>query len=545
MTSFLNRMPAASYNLLVQSDSDVDMLLTKSNKLRAAIQNAKLRNRKHIATELANLTSQLANTPTSDDVEYQSLRADLSSRISTLKMKMPTLILPSVAEMGTHVCWLRSTYKPFIETVFEYSKATVNNKPTLGGECEWDVPITENCFIGEQCIKVKLGELMPQSTLGVDKVRYADMVGHRMIKAVELHINNTKIDEYSGELYNAWFETMVSASKRPGWLQCVGHSLPMKGEVIQDPEFSAVTEMRMIYDGFQTISDSQPELTMYIPLLFWFNTDVSNALYVTPGTKMTIKVIFEEEKKLMTCLDVADNIYNEKYISPRLIDCDLYSNHIYMNKEVMDLFVSKIGFSMIRVHKTTACILDKNKDSVDLSKDFKFPVEDITFYARPLVNEEGIDSLNLWNRNSIQTLKSIQIPVIYKDKLTGEPQMGVNQIRYYKPTPLFESIDVSYDNVSPYGSDSELFYSAYIPLMTRGLACNGNGVYHVSYRIQSAVVDYSQPMGYANFSKSRKILLQYESSVVETNAPVKLYAHARAINFLIYDSSAASLQFSV
>ncbi len=539
--SFTNRMPAGMYSLLLQGDSDLDVLMTNSAALRASIQNAKIKNRRQLTAEINTLSSQLKNTP--DSAEFADLRAAISTRLSTLKSRWRELILPKIDEIPSHVCWLNSVYKPFVETAFDFSKAIVNNKPNFGGECEWVVPITADCFLAEQAVRVRLSELTPESP--EDKVRYANRVGHRVLESVQLVVNNVVVDEYSGELYTAWFNTRVSASKRPGWLQCMGHSPPIHGEVIQDPDYSSIGEARVLYDGFQTISNTQPELLLYIPLLFWFNVDKADALYVRKGTNVTIKAQFAHETKLMTCLDVVNFHYNEKYNTPKIIDCDLYTNHIYMNQEVMDLFISRIGFSLIRVYRTASVMLNKNKDSVELSKNLRFAVEDITLYARPLSNEQGVDSLNLWDKNCIQTLKTIEIPVIYKDRLTDEPQVGINSIRYYKPKEIFQTLDFTYDNVSPYGYDSHLFYSAYTSYISKDISCNDNHVYYIPYTLRSSAHADQQVMGYANMSKCRKIYMHYESDVLESCEPVVLYVHARAMNFLIYNQQTASLQFNV
>ena len=53
-----------------------------------------------------------------------------------------------------------------------------------------------------------------------------------------------------------------------------------------------------------------------------------------------------------------------------------------------------------------------------------------------------------------------------------------------------------------------------------------------------------QPSGYQNLSKSRKIYFSYESDTIEDNAPVKLYIHATAVNFLMYNNVSAILNFS-
>jgi hypothetical protein len=61
-------------------------------------------------------------------------------------------------------------------------------------------------------LHLQLSELKPESSL--DKVRYADFLGHRLIKKIQLVIDNNIIDEYTGEFYNVYYNIFLPDHKK-------------------------------------------------------------------------------------------------------------------------------------------------------------------------------------------------------------------------------------------------------------------------------------------------------------------------------------------
>ena len=539
MSSFFTKTPTAVYSLLVQPETDMDLLLTQSNKLKREIERVRTVSKRNVTMEIKELDEKIKSIENSQ-LPDSTLLASLKAKLAILLQNYKQITTPTIDSIKTHTVWLNRIYKPFIETVFEYTKQPASTLAHFGGDVVFQMTEPVSSFLSEQTIHFKISQLTPQSS--EDKVRWANMLGHRLIKDVKLFINNTQIDAYNGEFYNAYYETRVYPHKQKAWLQCIGHELPMESELLQDPVSMDYKEKRWICDGLQTIKSSHSEFELFIPLLFWFNLDRRDALFVAPNTKIEIRISLQDENKLMTCVDVEADIYHERYNSPYIINCDLYTNHIYVNKEVENLFISRIGFNLVRVHQFASITIDKNKDAIDLDRYLRFAIEDVTIYARPLDNEEGIDSLNTWHRNASLEYIQINTPVIFKDVVSLQPQIGMNTIKLYKPTPLFDQINLSYDGVSPYGSDSQLLYSAFMPLYADNTMCGDNNIYYITYSNGNKA---TQPMGYANMSKSRRIVFEYSSTVIENIQPVVLYVHASAINFLIYDNRSAALNFAV
>ena len=538
---------AAIYNLLSFDDKDQDKYFVNNELLISNLNIIKQKKLSDLNTELFLLNRQYIQLSNElfkivDTEEYNIKRNVINKLEEFIKNKTDNvndLIKPSLEDIrGSHFLFINNQYKPFVESSHGYSKVTVNTKPLFGGEIVFNVPSNGN-FISDMVLHVELSELTPKDIN--DKVRYSDYLGHKLIKNVQLIINNNIIDEYSSEYYNVHFHNVIPENKKKSWLECIGQEMPLEGTLIQDPVNSNYKEQRIIYNGNQTIKSNHGIVQLFIPLLFWFNLNTKQCLLNNfQFGKVQIKVNFEDSSKLMTCVDVKNDIYHENFNMPVFNECELYTNHIYINEDIQDIFISKLGFTLIRTHKQIEVLLDLNKDNISLSDELKFPVEDISFYARPVENEIGLDSLNTWHRNSSLNLINIKTPVIYK--LSGIDTLGINNIKFYEETPLFDNFNLSVNGSSIHGTDIPLFYNSYLPYISgKYTTSNNKNIYFISYNLFPKKFN---PSGYVNMTKSRDIYFNYSSKIIEINSPVKLYIHATCLNFLVYNNQTAMLNFS-
>jgi hypothetical protein len=538
---------AAIYNLLSFNDKDQDKYLIDNERLLRNLNAIKQNNISNLNNELYILRRQYLELTNSlikivDTEEFNIKKNELNRLKDYIKTKTDNyedLIKPSIEDIqSSHFLFMNNQYKPFVESSHGYSKVTVNTKPLFGGEILFDVPADGN-FISDMVLHIQLSELTPKNVN--DKVRYADYLGHKIIKNVQFIINNNLIDEYSGEYYNVHFNNVVPENKKKAWLSCIGQETPIDGVLLQDPVNSDYKERRIIYNGNQTIKSSHGVVELFIPLLFWFNIHQKSCLLNNyPQGKVKVKVNFEESTNLMTCVDVVNDIYHENYNTPVFNECELYTNNIYINEDIQDIFISKLGFSLIRTHKKVEVLLNLNRDNISLSDELKFPVEDIAFYARPVENEIGIDSLDTWHRNSVLNLVNIKTPVIYK--LAGIDTLGINNIKFYEESPIFENFNLSVNGGSIHGTDVPLFYQAYLPYAAgKNITSNNQHIYFISYNLFPKQFN---PSGYVNMTKSREIYFNYSSKLIENNKPVKLYLHATCLNFLVFNNITGCLNFA-
>lgn len=537
---------AAAYNLLIINDIEQDKLLFNTAKLKETIAIAKYNNAKKLDNEINELTEQIdfldnkisSSIDDKEIQEYSIVNDKLKYIIKQKKSTYKNMVNPSVDNIKeTHEIFLNSQFKPWVESTFEYSKTSVNSKPQFGESVEFTIPTNGN-FISDMVFHLKIGKLAPESS--EDKVRYANMLGHKIIKKVQLFINNNLIDEYPGEYYNAYYETTVTEDNKLAWLKCIGQEIGIVGEMVPDPVNSSFKESKTFYNGLQTLKNEQEEFEIFIPLLFWFNIDKKCALLNNYGTgSVKVVITLEQDNQFIACLDTISEIYNEKYIKPTILESELYTNHIFVSEEIQDIFISRIGFNLIRVHKYAEILLDKNMDNVSLLNYLKYPTEEIIIYARPKENENGIDSLNIWDKNFVLDIKYLKDCVVFRED-NGDYSIGINNYKIYEPKEIFTSIQLSFDDTSSYGQDHPNFFSSYLPLVNNKSFSKGNGMYYFPYNM---ITREYNPSGYANLSKSKKIQFSYESNLIEEKN-VKLYVHAVAINFLVFNSTSAMLNYS-
>ena len=538
---------AAEYVLLNFDDQDQDALLVNNtallNNIDTIISNNTTQANQDISNLRTNITQLQASLITTlDNAVYTNIKNNIDTLTNQLNSKIAQFSVissPSFDQIRqSHFIFMNTQYKPFVECSFNYLKESINTKPIFGSSV--DIPISaQGDFLSDMVLHVQLSELQPISPN--DKVRYADFLGHKLIQKIQLIINNVKIDEYTNEFYNAYYNTLLPENKKKSWLECIGQEIPIEAMLVQDPINNDYREKKWICSGNQTLKPAQGIIDLYIPLLFWFNINRKEMfLNNLPTGSIVIRVYLEDAVNLMTCLDVENDIYHENYVTPTINEFEIYANHIYINSDVQDIFIARLGFTLIRTHLQVNRILNQDNDNISLSADLKYPVEELIVYARPDINESGIDSLNLWHRNSIQIIRNQLVPVAYT--AAGINEFGFNNISYYDEIALFDSFDVSIDTTSNHGTQTPLFYQSYIPLTSgKNINSNNNNVYYIPYNLYPRQY---QPSGYMNMTKSRNIYFEYSSSVVGAFAPVNLYIHATAINFLLYDNMNCILNFT-
>jgi hypothetical protein len=70
---------------------------------------------------------------------------------------------------------------------------------------------------------------------------------------------------------------------------------------------------------------------------------------------------------------------------PDVTTCELFINNIFVNPEIHDIFIKRIGFSLIRVHRRQTIRTNKANDNLLLNQ-LKWPVETIYTGIRPTDN---------------------------------------------------------------------------------------------------------------------------------------------------------------
>ena len=534
------------YNLLITDDTEQDSYLIAQGALTERlkqIKQTKLNNFnvliKDLQLKINNLNKIMLKT-----VAVKN-KTEISKNINRLKKELNKyinnkndIVKPSINDINnTHFLFINNQYKPFVEFGFNYIKTTVNSQPNYGNQIEFGIQDNGD-FISDMLIYIRLEEL--EANDNDDRVRYVDYIGHKILKRCQFVISNNVIDEYDRELYNIYYNLHTPSGKKTSWLKCMGQEIPFVGTLISDPINDEHKELRYISNGFQTLKKKHKKLELFIPLLFWFNRDPRLAFpnHLKPFGQLKVKIELENADKLMNSLDIVNDVYNQNFSIPKIESCTLYTKHIYINSDIQDIFISKLGFNLIRIYKKVEKILLNNNDRISI-QELKFPIESLYVMFRPEINETGLDSFQTWNINAITNLTYIKTPVIYD--LGGVDTLGINNIKYYNENAVVNSFRFEGNDSATYGTQSVNFYDGYLPYISgTNIMSNNNNIYYLPFMINP---QSNQPCGYLNLSKVRELYLEYNSDVIEAYKPVKMYIYAQALNFLLITKNAATLKY--
>lgn len=475
--------------------------------------------------------------------KLKELRSMNPGKTDQQLLKLDTSWMPSLAAIEkTHIVFINSTFKPFVAMAFEYSKTmpTGGTAPKLGSSMSFTLPVYGE-FVNDAVVYIKLDNF--QAVLNADKVRYVEMIGHRLFKRTSFKLNQQELDSYTPEKYNIHWQYKVPVGKEEGWLKNIGQEVPKLGFLTADPTNDEVREYRWFGDGPQTFRSVQPALEMWIPLLFWFK-DIQTALpnFLFPHGQTNIDIDLESESNLVAYANYS-NTTDAVYTPPTVTDCALYVNHIFLLPELHKIFVAKFGFQLIRVTKAINEIPLQTSQGSVLLQAIKWPVESLYIAFRPSAN---LTNSQRWHRNTIITQNSVKEAVV-----TGVATIQVNTALYYSEVPVVTSLELRAHDTIIRPSMPPSFYNSYVPTRfgSNIKTPRDIGWYLMSF---SANPGEYQPSGHLNTSRERELNLHYVSAVdpntsqpyIRTSNPIKLIVVAECINFLLIQNNTAVLRFA-
>lgn len=437
----------------------------------------------------------------------------------------------------THLLFINSSFKPFVSMAHEYSKTIPRGgSPALGATFNFSLPIVGE-FINDAVVHVKLTGLSAISAL--DKVRYVEYPGHRLMKNVSFKVSNIELDSYTSDDYTANYQYKVTSDKTQGYLRNIGQEVPYKGYLTADPTTDEYREYRWFGNGPQTFKRSQPVLEMWIPILFWFK-DIQCSLpnFILPLNQTNIEITFEEQQNLIAYANYGGG---GAYSVPKVTECNLYIHHIFILPEVNRIFITRFGFQLIRVHRVQREILIENRKSILLNQ-LKWPIELMYIGFRPLVN-----SLNsqTWYKNTSITNVSVQEAVV-----VGNAVIAVGDAIYQQEQQVVQDVELRASDVVLFPSLPPEFYNNYLPFRYgHNYKTPDPGWLMMNFSIKPG--EY-QPSGHFNSSRARELYLSYTSAIdINTNDfiisqsnPVELLVLAECINFVLYKNNSMILRFS-
>lgn len=384
-----------------------------------------------------------------------------------------------------------------------------------------------------------------------DHIKYAEFLGHRLLKKVKMEVNGNPLDEYTSDVYNMHYQFGVPLSKRTGWKRNVGQEEEIEAA---GRTFAGIREVKSLRSGPQTPKETQQPVELWIPLLFWFNLDPRLAIpsvsipygqrFITIdlATAAEIACTVPSTAELARAATADGPTHTANSFSAPGIELELLINNIFVNPEIHDIFIKRIGFSLIRVHREQRVFVNKTEDEI-LLNNLKWPIETMYVGLRPTSNTSTASNDNP------------------RDDFTGvgaDPTARVvgqthcdDWHRYHSVTniayaaadgqeviikaavPTMDRISVTAHGIPIYNDIPAQFFNSYVPYTYGGhlvVTPDDIGLLMITFNLYPGSY---QPSGHVNISRAREFYFKYISSVIGPNTTGQLVIVAIAINFLL------------
>jgi hypothetical protein len=476
-------------------------------------------------------------------------------------------INPSLSDLErSHVLFVNAHFKPYVAISLQYFKVSANNV-TLGTEVQLSIPQYGD-FFADMVANVVIAAPTTSATstgtlVASDTVlyRHCDYPGERLFEETRFEVNSNLLDSYTNNAYVLHRQFGVPLDKRAAWDRCMGQdtgsfattSVPDTTSVL-----AAVTAHvnAQVFDGYQTYKPSHNALNLWIPQLFWFNQDARLAFpsvavpygqrFVTFRLTAASNLYWAVINPAATASDTAFS--NPTLSTPQISTFDLYINNLFLLPEVHDIFIDRVAFTLVRVHRNQTQNCNKSSDRIHLVQ-LKWPVEVIKFgfqmvanTASPVTNnirssQASVINPNMedWHRYGLVTNTTVAAA-----NITGAPaKLNVKGV-----TGHITTLRLQAHGVDLFGQFPAEFFNRYIPYQfggSRVVAPTDPGLYMYSFALHPGMF---QPSGHFNCSRARELYLEYVSTAINSSAPANFVVEATALNFLLIAEGSASLRYS-
>lgn len=469
------------------------------------------------------------------------LRRIMKARVNAGIDPTPTL----VDIEKTHVLFMNAHFKPFAAIGYEYNKVRASaGNITLSSTVQFSIPQFGD-FFNDMVFHVILSDPIP--TGGTNPTyRWCQYPGERLCSKVSFTVNGNPLDEYYSQDYNFYRKLELPKDKVAGYNRCMGQENPEDAEFYQASTTPTSSRICGTYkNGFQTPqSAAHGKLEMFIPLLFWFNKDPRMAIpsVSIPFGQRYLEISMASQLELVG-QEVRGNSTLGTMGSVIVETCELYVNNIFVNPEVHDIYIKRIGFNLIRVHRRQATRLSAANDEI-LLNNFKWPIESFAVGFRPTgqglvtnVNYDGagnkFNHLDHWHYFSRVT----------RSDVTGNPMT----VFVDKQVQAITHMSVRAHGIDIYDDFPGGFYNSYLPFASGDKITTPDdiGAYLVTFNLHPGVY---QPSGHINVSRAREFYIKYRSvgasTAISAANTVDMLASASALNFLLISDGSAVLRYS-
>lgn len=457
----------------------------------------------------------------------------------------------------THILYLRSTYKPFASVACEYVRVKPSGDAasltSSGGTAEFTFPIYGH-FTSDMVFHVRLREVGTAnpvvSTDPADnpspRYRYCAYPGIRLFRQVEFRSDETLIDDYTRDEVSYVNKFRVPADRRAAWDRGMGQAQTKTAEYFNNNGYTGCVAYK---DGLQTLKYQHPTQDLWVPLQYWMCGDAANALLndLVPNSQRTIVAHIAPLGEVLRAYDQNSGLSIPLPFERLKIDIDLYVNNIFVNPEVHDIFSSRVGLSLIRVHRRQTKMLNKELDSILLDQ-LKYPAEYLYVGVRDRENAANFDHWHLFGRARARTNET----ALFAPAAIWNTALSICQVVCREATdtstldPIAQQLNVTAHGIDLYPEMPASFYNTYIPQRyfegTAVVAPNDTSALLVTFCLYPGKFN---PSGYYNLSAGRELYLNYKADTINSTQPAEMVASMSALNFLVRKGDKVHLRYAM
>ena len=359
------------------------------------------------------------------------------------------------------------------------------------------------------------------------------------------------------------------------------------GPALETPvaQYDVSRKLHQIVNGPQTPKPIQAPLEVWNKLRFWFNDDVrlSIASVSIPFGQRFISIdlnqqallayefpsIYLEKIVVSGSSTVRTKTYTPIFQKLGVTDIaiekmELYINNIFVNPEVHDIYIKRIGFSLIRVYRQHSQRCNQDSSDEKLLSQLKWPIEYMFVGLRPvwnikdttvgtggIVNGGNQNQWRDWHRLTRMVDATCDEATLAEmptdDSPTPSLTSKISQVipdQYYLPVPTVDSLSLTSHGIVIFDGFNDTFFNQYMPFHYGGPALvtpDDPGALFVNMALFPRSY---QPSGHLNISRARETYLKWTTSYVSAKTPADLLAVAVAINFLLITDGSAVLRYS-
>jgi hypothetical protein len=471
----------------------------------------------------------------------------------------------------THILFMNAHFKPFASIGYEYQNVTpqssvssLNSSTT--STVQFSIPQFGD-FFGDMCFHAKLTAPTFTKATGSDTEKpsgnWCHYPGLRLLQKVSFTVGGNALDEYTPDSAAMYNQFLVPTHKRAAFNRCVGQENPYEGYLQQKDSSGLWTgtlpSHRVKLDvaaGPQTPkpSGSVDNLDMFIPLLFWFNRDPRLAIpsVAIPFGQRYITLTIASRDQMFYLNAHGNSDGNAQYSTEILVSkFELYINNIFVNPEVHDIYIQRIGFTLIRVHREQTTTISKTQDDV-LMSNLKWPVETMYLGLRRKSYQSTTSDNDKWQDFFVHgSSNTFALHGVAGNDNADATAATAPLSAAVIPLRTVSTLSITAHGVVLYNEFPGAFADSYIPLTYGGpnITSPSPGAMMVNFNFYPETY---QPSGHINVSRAREFYVKFTSAfdtdgstyLVSSSANGELVVVAKCINFLLISDGGAVLRYS-